>query len=88
MSGQRASFGKKSAKINEFEEGMGQHTFIPKEVVVLVMKNWHLVKIMSSPAIKEFGLKKQKRSKVILNLAEEKKTVPFDSTQKGSCYNW
>lgn len=58
VSGQRASFGKKSAKINEFEEGMGQHTFIPKEVVVLVMKNWHPVKIMSSPAIKEFGSKK------------------------------
>lgn len=59
MSGQRASFGKKSEKINEFEEGMGQHIFIPKEVVVLVMKNWHLVQIMSSPAIKEFGLKKR-----------------------------
>lgn len=50
---------------------------IPEEVVVLVMKNWHLVKIMSSPAIKEFGFKKKKegkkkkRSKVILNLAEE-----------------
>lgn len=47
---------------------------IPEEVVVLVMNNWHLVKIMSSPAIKEFGLKKKKKkkgSKVILNLAEE-----------------
>lgn len=51
-----ASSGKKSAKINEFES-MGQHTFIPKEAIVLVMKNWHLVKIMSSPAIKEFGFK-------------------------------
>lgn len=87
MSGQRASFGKNSAKINEFEEGMGQHTFIPKEVVVLVKKNWHPVKIMSSPAIKEFGLKK-KCSKVILNPAEKKKIVPFDSTQKSSCHNW
>ena len=37
---------------------MGQDTFIPKEAVVLVMKNWHLVKTMSSPAIKEFGFKK------------------------------
>lgn len=34
---------------------------IPEEVVVLVMNNWHLVKIMSSPAIKEFGLKKKKK---------------------------
>lgn len=59
MSGQRASFGKNSAKIYESEEGMGQHTFISKEAVVLVMKNWHPVKIMSSPAIKEFGLKKK-----------------------------
>lgn len=70
MSGQRASYGKNSAKINEFE-GMGQHTFIPKEAIVLVMENWHLVKIMSSPAIKEFGLKKKNCSKVILNLAEK-----------------
>lgn len=69
MSGQRASSGENSAKINEFE-GMGQHTFIPKEAIVLVMKNWHLVKIMSSPAIKEFGLKKN-CSKVILNLTEK-----------------
>lgn len=88
MSRQRASFGKNSAKINEFEEGMGQHTFIPKEVVVLVMKNWHPVKIMSSPAIKEFGKKKKKKcSKVILNLAE-KKIVPFDSLQKSSRRSW
>lgn len=50
---------------------MGQHTFIPKEAIVLVMENWHLVKIMSSPAIKEFGLKKKNCSKVILNLAEK-----------------
>jgi len=54
---------KKSVKISEFEEGMGQHTFIPKEVVVFVMKNWHPVKIMSSPAIKEFGFKKKKAFK-------------------------
>lgn len=74
VSGQRASFGKNSAKIYESEEGTGQHTFIPKEVVALVMKNWHPVKIMSSPAIKEFGLKKKQ---VILNLAEKKKIVPF-----------
>lgn len=87
VSGHRASFGKHSAKINEIEEGMGQHTFIPKEAVVLVMKNWHPVKIMSSPAIKEFGLKKKRCSKVILNLAEEKK-VPFDSAKKSSCHNW
>lgn len=70
VSGQRASYGKNSAKINEFE-GMGQHTFIPKEAIVLVTENWHLVKIMSSPAIKEFGLKKKNCSKVILNLAEK-----------------
>lgn len=58
VSGQRESSGENSTKINEFE-GMGQHTFIPKEAIVLVMKNWHLVKIMSSPAIKEFGFKKK-----------------------------
>lgn len=71
MSGQRASSGKNSAKINEFE-GMGQHTFIPKEATVLVMKNWHLVKIVSSPPIKEFGFNFFFFfSKVILNLAEK-----------------
>lgn len=44
---------------------MGQHTFIPKEAIVLVMKNWHLVKIMSSPAIKEFGFQKKKKKKSV-----------------------
>lgn len=47
--------GSDSAEMNAFRDGLGQQTSIPKDLAVLAVKNWHVVKIMSSPAIKEFG---------------------------------